>query len=104
VNAVIYDSWPVPGGARFRDLKVAAATSNRGCSRRGTNANIAVESAFAIARPPTGSAAVVPLAVSLFLPKQDVARVAKMATDATTKTTVAAGGSQESQARCCGSY
>jgi pimeloyl-ACP methyl ester carboxylesterase len=27
VNAVMYDSWPVPGVARFRDPKVAAATS-----------------------------------------------------------------------------
>jgi hypothetical protein len=63
-----------------------------------------VESAFAIARPPTGSAAVVLLAVSLYLLKQEAARVAQMATDATTKTTVAAGGSQESQARCCESY
>jgi hypothetical protein len=44
-----------------------------------------VESAFAIARPPTGSAAVVLLAVSRYLLKQDVARVAQMATDATTK-------------------
>ena len=27
VNAVLYDSWPVPGVARFRDPAVAAATS-----------------------------------------------------------------------------
>jgi pimeloyl-ACP methyl ester carboxylesterase len=27
VNAVTYDSWPVPGVARFRDPTVAAATS-----------------------------------------------------------------------------
>jgi pimeloyl-ACP methyl ester carboxylesterase len=27
VNAVMYDSWPVPGVARFRDPAVAAATS-----------------------------------------------------------------------------
>ncbi|HEY2051337.1 MAG TPA: alpha/beta hydrolase [Caulobacteraceae bacterium] len=27
VNAVMYDSWPVPGVARFRDPKIAAATS-----------------------------------------------------------------------------
>jgi pimeloyl-ACP methyl ester carboxylesterase len=27
VNSVLYDSWPVPGVARYRDLAVAAATS-----------------------------------------------------------------------------
>jgi pimeloyl-ACP methyl ester carboxylesterase len=30
VNAVMYDSWPVPGVARFRDPKIAAATSPAG--------------------------------------------------------------------------
>jgi pimeloyl-ACP methyl ester carboxylesterase len=53
VNAVMYDSWPVPGVARFRDPVVAATTSTadvlaarrqamtRALARQGSEAEIA---------------------------------------------------------------
>ncbi len=37
VNAVMFDSWPVPGVARFRDPAVARATTLKTCSPCGAS-------------------------------------------------------------------